>query len=801
MSLAIETRPHASATPLPNSGGRPTERVMFALLPGERFLLRGFPLSPDAVPRYDPAHDLIIRTAGLFCNQRCVVIRGTVNGQPVPVAVSVTSFLKRTGINPVLYRSEKALARALRARALSFALPQLCDEECESFENVHELPRDSFLQKRQEGEKTIAEVRQWMKRGDQSILVTRRWNYNEGGFIEEEPGLSVELDPPVLQPHPRLSPEDRASLQQAVRELHPLLTQEVLTHKQSVSRELQLPHAGTCQIQFCRDGEIRCCWEEHEIDARDIKSWSHEWKLRENTSSRQKINERLPFSQKITYYLQSRAQIFRRQMIERGRDFGIGEAEATEIANAVLQHYKSDRRDPLIVGKYTVSFPEGIPQLHLGRHKIPVFTREGPPSRIQEQSVSWHLISGQLITSNTAFFGRHSTFVANHLVCSGMPIPDADKVNAFVMTHCDRLFLTAIRSNAPVTVRRGFDGLPYSLVFLPNGVAFAKIKSGNAARPPKGATKTGKRAYALFSPELWMRLVADPVNDPTAKARIHNEFSLFQKLPSSHMVRPVAVVETTNKRGAPRITLVENRCNLGSLASYLKYLTTAQRLAIADDLMRGLNDLHRAKIVHRDLKPENIFLHAPESWRYSPQAKICAAIGDLDLGIQFEKPEKEIRLAGTPYFMSPEKKREFSSFGLTRRWTISDELRADLWSMGIVLCELFGIAVPDFSETDAITCSRPSLLETISGNSDVDALISKMLCINPSQRPTAAQALQHWEEIGARRASTLGKLRLTFKFPVPEPYPDPADLRASLQERTYIQAEALGTIREEEKKE
>ena len=134
--------------------------------------------------------------------------------------------------------------------------------------------------------------------------------------------------------------------------------------------------------------------------------------------------------------------------------------------------------------------------------------------------------------------------------------------------------------------------------------------------------------------------------------------------------------------------------------------------------------LHERKILHRDLKTQNIFLK---------NGKI--RLGDFGIAKVLDSTRDFANTCiGTPYYMSPElfKNRPYS-------------YKSDIWALGCVLYELCNLRHAfDAQSINGLAMkilrgSYPAINNIYSKN--LRDLITKMLSIKPSQRPTIVDVL------------------------------------------------------------
>ncbi|MCG8456437.1 MAG: AAA family ATPase, partial [Holophagales bacterium] len=153
-------------------------------------------------------------------------------------------------------------------------------------------------------------------------------------------------------------------------------------------------------------------------------------------------------------------------------------------------------------------------------------------------------------------------------------------------------------------------------------------------------------------------------------------------------------------------------------------------LAIADQVLGGLEAAHRQGLVHRDLKTENIVLGDHGALKILDFGMAKSLLPNADPSVSIDG-----QLLGTPRAMAPEQ-----ALGL------AVDARADLFSFGVLLYELLTGGVSPFRAPTALAtltrvCNqphrplserRPDLPESLS------ALVDELLAKEPDQRPESA---------------------------------------------------------------
>ncbi|KDO46172.1 hypothetical protein CISIN_1g046714mg, partial [Citrus sinensis] len=157
----------------------------------------------------------------------------------------------------------------------------------------------------------------------------------------------------------------------------------------------------------------------------------------------------------------------------------------------------------------------------------------------------------------------------------------------------------------------------------------------------------------------------------------------------------------------------------GSLANlYQKYhLSDSQVSSYTRQILNGLTYLHERNVVHREIKCANILVDA---------SGLATTTNDVK---SFE---------GTPFWVAPEVVNlKNNGYGLS----------ADIWSLGCTVLEMLTHQPPYSHLEDMQALFRigrgklPSVPNSLSR--DARDFILKCLQVNPNDRPTAAQLMEH----------------------------------------------------------
>jgi calcium-dependent protein kinase len=163
------------------------------------------------------------------------------------------------------------------------------------------------------------------------------------------------------------------------------------------------------------------------------------------------------------------------------------------------------------------------------------------------------------------------------------------------------------------------------------------------------------------------------------------------------------------------------------------HFTEVQAACVMQHMFRAIFYMHENHICHRDLKPEN-FLFASKD----PIEKCALKVIDFGLACKFSVDQVLTTKAGTPYYVAPQV--------LAGKYDQS----SDLWSLGVIMYVVLCGYPPFYGETDADVLAKVRLgnfsfnaADWKNISEDAKNLIRMLLKMNPKDRYTAEQALNH----------------------------------------------------------
>jgi eukaryotic-like serine/threonine-protein kinase len=252
-------------------------------------------------------------------------------------------------------------------------------------------------------------------------------------------------------------------------------------------------------------------------------------------------------------------------------------------------------------------------------------------------------------------------------------------------------------------------------------------------------------------------LSGDARSHPGAEERFVNEAVAASRIDSDHIVKIFDVARLSD--GSPYLVMeFLGGCDLDTLREREgPRLAVPRAVHFVLQVLRALQTAHAAGIVHRDMKPSNCFVINKDG-----EADFIKVI---DFGISKVRSVEGARLSltgtntifGTPLYMSPEQAHSSRNV----------DLRADLYSAGVILYELLSGRTPHSAETgtnilfkvwagepDALKAHCPELPDALAG------AVHRALAREPGDRfgsaVEMAQALAPFAD--ERSTSVLGWL-------------------------------------------
>jgi serine/threonine protein kinase len=233
--------------------------------------------------------------------------------------------------------------------------------------------------------------------------------------------------------------------------------------------------------------------------------------------------------------------------------------------------------------------------------------------------------------------------------------------------------------------------------------------------------------------------------------KILHEFELMSSLATTHpnILKYYEIFQDDDK-----LYLVLEYCD-----ACIENLYGSENLNIKSlirDLLNGLKFLSENNIAHHDVKPGNLFI-----------SKDTLKIGDFGVAEKFNKEVGCVSCYGTPVYQPPEvvnfepssadntvdASKDESS---TEERNYYDGIKADIWSAGVTIFQLFTGKLPFQQETLYLTLNQISHIkqedvdliasENIK-NSEKSAFVKKILRVNPDERPSVDDLIKDLFEI------------------------------------------------------
>jgi len=254
-------------------------------------------------------------------------------------------------------------------------------------------------------------------------------------------------------------------------------------------------------------------------------------------------------------------------------------------------------------------------------------------------------------------------------------------------------------------------------------------------------SKLGAGAYGtvylaqnvLTKNNVAMKRIDKDSEDLLTDNEIMDEIDILKKLDHPDIVK---IIEFYNTRDAYYI--INDYCQDGELYNQItKRFNETQIAVMFKQIFSGLSYLHSNNIIHRDLKLENILISDIE--KIDNLELFDIKIIDFGTAKIYDKSHKKQKaIVGSSYYIAPEV--------LKRNY---DE-KCDMWSCGVILYMLLVGHAPFDGETDEdiiksikVGVYKKNEERYIKGSEELKDLISKLLKMDPKERISAKEALNH----------------------------------------------------------
>ena len=224
-------------------------------------------------------------------------------------------------------------------------------------------------------------------------------------------------------------------------------------------------------------------------------------------------------------------------------------------------------------------------------------------------------------------------------------------------------------------------------------------------------------------------LEKERVIDVSDVERVAREIHILKIIRHPYIIQLYEIIETKKE-----LYLIMEYATGGELYNYIVTNTRLNELEacrIFQQIISGVEYLHKLKIVHRDLKPENLLLND------SKDVKLV----DFGLSNTYKKGEQLSSACGSPCYAAPE-------MIAGKKY---DGLQADIWSAGVVLFTLLCGYLPFENRDTSILYKK-----ILSGKYEVPSFVSDkakdfikgILTVDPLERSTIEDIRNHsWYKI------------------------------------------------------
>ena len=271
------------------------------------------------------------------------------------------------------------------------------------------------------------------------------------------------------------------------------------------------------------------------------------------------------------------------------------------------------------------------------------------------------------------------------------------------------------------TLTKGKVGQTFNDVYL----LYQKIREGRISGIWKGAKRNEDNGEIVA-----IKIVKADRCNLQEEVRIMNEVAILQSLAHPNILKLHDFFEES-----PCFYMVMELMEGGDVFDRIvqkDQYTELDGRELASGLLKAVEYIHCHCVAHRDLKPQNLLLHTAEN-------DSIIKVSDFSFARRVHTPKSLFTRCGTPTYVAPEILKNHPH----------DEI-ADMWSVGVMIYVAL-VGYPPFIEEDQRVLFRKIRLgeycffdeDWVGISHESRELISKLIIVDPDQRLTAAQALNH----------------------------------------------------------
>jgi 5'-AMP-activated protein kinase catalytic alpha subunit len=265
-----------------------------------------------------------------------------------------------------------------------------------------------------------------------------------------------------------------------------------------------------------------------------------------------------------------------------------------------------------------------------------------------------------------------------------------------------------------------------------------KIIGGYSLDQPIGEGTFGKvrlATHVLTGEQVAVKVLEkDRISDVSDVERVAREIHILKIIRHPNLIQLYEIVETNRQ-----LYIFTEYATGGELYEYIvsnKRIKEPEACRFFQQVISGVEYIHKLKVVHRDLKPENLLLD------YARDIKIV----DFGLSNMYKQDEKLKTACGSPCYAAPE-------MVAGKNY---DGLKVDIWSSGVVLFALLCGYLP-FEDPNTNHLYK----KILNGNytlpkflsEDAKTMIKGILTVDPEKRFTIEDIRKHpWFSISPVKA-------------------------------------------------